>query len=1305
MSGESPPQTGLEAMAERLDDCALVDRPALERELERLRGERRDRRAFTRRLDALTRRIEQSTAVVERRRALAPVIRYDERLPIVAHLAEIREALARHRVLVICGATASGKSTQLPKICLEAGRGVAGLIGHTQPRRIAARAIAERVASEVGSRVGELVGYQVRFTDHTGPCCRLKLMTDGILLRELERDRQLRRYDTLIIDEAHERSLNIDFLLGVLKRLIVERADLRLIITSATIDPQRFSRFFGDAPVIEVSGRSYPVEVRYRPLMAEEAADELTLADGIVAAVRELDREPASLPGDILVFLPGERQIREAARALEEARLERTEILPLFARLSAREQVRVFEPHTLRRIVLATNVAETSLTVPGTRFIIDSGLARLSRYSPRSKVVRLPIEPVSQASAEQRKGRAGREGAGICVRLYAEEEFETRAAFTEPEVLRTSLASVILRMAALGLGDPLDFPFLDPPENRLVNDGYRLLEELEAVDDQRRITRLGRQIAALPVDPRLARMLIAAERHACLAEMLVVAAFLEVQDPRERPADSRTRADEAHGRFADPRSDFVAVLNLWAAYQSAASSRSGSQLRRWCREHFLSYVRMREWQDLQRQLTDALQELELKPVRAKGSYADLHQAILSGFLGTIGERAERRDYLGTRGTRFTLAPGTPVAKRPPRWIVAGSIIETTRPYARMVAAVEPRWIENVAGHLVRRSWAEPHWLAEKGYVAAFESASLYGLTLIARRRVNFASIDPGQARQIFVREALVEGNTHYSAPFLAANRRLCERIERIEARLRRRDVLVEPQVCCDFYLARLPPGLCSISALERWLRRAGPGVQGSLEMAESDVVQRAIPPSLASDYPDQLLLGSNSLPLSYRFEPGADDDGVTVTIPELLIEEADPDVLEWLVPGLLPEKILAMFRALPKERRRALVPIPNSARECLLEIPRHGSLAATIAAWLTRRTGSPMKAAEVSALRLPDYLKFNVQVVNEKGSVVQAGRDLVGLRRRFRRRPGERAASGSASAEQPVHRHWDFASLPESRQVRRGELTLTVYPTLVLTGDGVTPGVTGNRAEAEAGIRRGAVVLAILALPQQVKYARELCSRNREFVLLANQLAGGSRLVDALIDRVMEALVCPPGTQVPRSALEFASNLEAGRACFGETLERVLGQTLGVLRALRDARSRLAELEGPAFAMARSQIARQLAALAPADFPRRVPDPWFGHLPRYLAAAARRIDKLRANAARDAALAAQLAPFEQAIESLRSRARESGHSSPAVELLGWMLEEFRVSLFAQDLRTALPVSAKRLQEQLAVAHLEVGQFR
>ena len=821
-------------------------------------------------------------------------------------------------------------------------------------------------------------------------------MTDGILLRELEHDRQLRNYDTLIIDEAHERSLNIDFLLGVLKRVLPQRPELRVVITSATIDPQRFAEFFGGAPIIEVSGRSYPVEVRYRPLVGDDEDSELSLTEGIVAAVQELDREDR---GDVLVFLPGEKQIREATEALGKARLHATEVLPLYSRLSTRDQELIFEKHGTRRIVLATNVAETSLTVPGMRHVVDSGLARISRYSVRGKVQRLPIEPISQASADQRKGRAGRESPGICIRLYAEDDFAARAPFTPPEVLRTNLASVILQMAALELGEPQDFPFVDPPDTRLINDGYKLLQELKAVDEARVVTSLGRQISTLPLDPRLARMLLAASHHRCVAEMLIIAAFLAAQDPRERPAEAQAQADQKHAAFADPRSDFLAVLNLWKAFAEQSAALSGSQLRKWCRENFLSFIRMREWQELQRQLGDIVAELQLRPNQLPADYNDLHQAILTGFLGNIGALDERREYEGARGTRFVIAPGTPLAAKPPKWVVAASLMETTRLYARMVAAVEPQWIEAAAEHLIKRSYSEPHWVEERGFVAAFESTSLYGLTLSSRRRVNYGSVAPREAQQIFVREALVEGHTRLRAPFLEHNRRLRREVEQLEAKLRRRDVLVDEQAMTDFYLQRLPPA----GALDRCAGEVAARAASGRRVA--DVAGRSHAPRRAGGHcgepSGQVAISqatscrsSTCSSRAARATASRSRCRCRCSRPPTPADFATP------IPGWRVEKITELLRALPKQVRKAFVPVPEHAARAAAEIDaEHKDFYAALADWITRSSGRPITAEELAALPVPD------------ASALQHPR-----RRSERRGAGGRTRSARAEAQHPTGR-------------------------------------------------------------------------------------------------------------------------------------------------------------------------------------------------------------------------------------------------------------------------------------------------
>jgi ATP-dependent helicase HrpA len=1291
-------------LRERLQYTRLSDRPRFARELDRLFARKTLGHDFDQAVEALRAGIEGSIATVERVRALPLRLDFDPALPITAHKDEIVKAIEKHSVTVICGATGSGKTTQLPKLCIEAGRGALGLIGHTQPRRIAARAIAQRLAQELGTHVGGAVGYQVRFNERTGPDTRVKLMTDGILLRELEHDRRLRRYDTIIIDEAHERSLNIDFLLGVLTRIVPERPDLRVIITSATIDPERFATFFGGAPIIEVSGRSYPVEVRYRPLIGEEDDEELTLPEGIVAAIRELDRDARD---DVLVFLPGEKQIRDAAQALEKARFMNTEVLPLYARLSTRDQERIFEKHGARRIVLATNVAETSLTVPGIRHVVDSGLARISRYSVRGKVQRLPIEKISQASADQRKGRAGREREGICIRLFAEDDFALRPEFTPPEVLRTNLASVILQMSALELGDPESFPFVDPPDTRQINDGYRLLQELKAVDADKTVTALGRQLAALPIDPRLARMLHASSHHGCLSEMLVIASFLGAQDPRERPADAQQQADQQHAKFADPRSDFVAVLNLWKAYAEQSAALSGSQLRKWCREHFVSFMRMREWQELHRQLDEIARELKLKKNAAPAEYADLHQAILTGFLGNIGALDERREYEGARGTRFVIAPGTPLASKPPKWIVAASLMETTRLFARMVAAIEPQWIESAGAHLLKREYAEPHWVEPRGFVAAFESTSLYGLTLSARRRVNYGNIAPREAREIFVREALVEGHTRFRADFLQHNRSVRRAVEALEAKIRRRDVLVDDQTIVDFYLQRLPEHVHSISALERWLKEGGRrAAEGGRQKDErvgrplfasiKDLMRRDVPEVTPESHPDKLLVSGNALPLEYRFEPGTEADGITMLVPTPLLNELDPVRLSWLIPGWRLDLITELLRSLPKQIRKSFVPVPEFAARALAELDERKSFHAAMAEWIARNAGATVSEEDLAALPVPDYLRFNLRVIDVKGNTIAQGRDLNALRRAVRGRDTqERVAAAAVSA----HRSWDFGALPKERQVEQRGLRFTVYPTLRDRGDSVELAEARTLNEAEILLRSGVLRLLVLALPEQFKYARKRFADHRELILLSRGIDLARPLADGLALKSFEETFLSGGAALPRTADEFTRLVDQRRGAFGDVVDRVLAHTLKTLEASRAARQKLAALEGDAFRAVREVVGAHLRSLAPEDFPTGVPADLWPHLPRYFRAVTRRLEKVPGNLKRDAELAARIAPAVRAYAQLAAAA-DPTVAHPELDRLQWLIEELRVSVFAQDLGTALPVSEKRVAEQVEKARAE-----
>jgi ATP-dependent helicase HrpA len=1293
----------LAALQARITLTRLTERPRLDRAWQRLRAQHVASQDINAAAQKLRQRIDASVMQLDTLRNQPLKLTYDTELPISAHRDEVLAALAQHQVIILCGATGSGKSTQLPKLCLEAGRGVFGLIGHTQPRRIAARALANRIALELGTQVGGAVGYQVRFTDHTGPNCRVKLMTDGILLRELEADRDLLRYDTLIIDEAHERSLNIDLLLGVLGQLLQRRADLKLIITSATIDTQKFSRFFGGAPIIEVSGRSFPVEVRYRPLISDdEESVELSLPQGVLAAVTELEQATRGMGGDVLVFLPGEKQIRETAKVLQESGLRGTEVLPLYARLSVTEQEKIFASHSGRRIVLATNVAETSLTVPGVRFVVDSGLARISRYSVRNKVQRLPIEKIAQANADQRKGRCGRVAAGICIRLYDETDFASRDEFTAPEILRTNLASVILKLAMLGLPGPEDFAFLDPPELKSVNDGYRLLQELKAVDAGRAITPLGKQIASLPLDPRLARMLLAANQHRCLQEMLIIAAFLSIQDPRERPQESQQKADQHHATYADARSDFMTILAVWKRFHDSADSVSGNQLRKWCREQFLSFVRMREWQEVHSQLREAVDELGLRLNQVAANYADLHQAILTGFLGGIGSLEVNREYLGARNARFIIAPGTPLASKPPKWVVAASLVETTRMYARMVAAVEPEWIEAAGEHLLKRTYSEPHWQVQRGFVAAFASSALYGLSLSAQRRVNYASVAPLEARRIFVRAALVEGQSEIKAEFLTHNRALLKQVEALEARIRRRDVLVDEQVQVDFYLQHLPEHVHSTPALLGWLREQRLQLK-DLFMAQKDVMRRELAEYSPSLYPDTIDCAGNQLALRYKFEPTEVDDGVTLVVPEPLLTALDHSQLSWCVPGWRLQKIIEILRALPKAMRKQFVPVPQfaaQAEQTLQALGEPVDYLTELTHWIAQTAGMPFSVDELQALPIPAYLNPYLRVEDINGQVIAEGRDLRKLLRTARVVADKQTLKPIvAPTIQAVLHSWQCGELPIEREVQRNGVRFKVYPTLKPNADHVVEIEASNPLHAEQLLHQAVLKLLVLGLPQQYKFARQQFSANKELMLMGQGMSIQLPLPDALAERAIRDCFLPEGQVLPRSQQAFAELIERHRAELNKSIGVLSTTLLSLFKDRRTLNQVIAQLKAPAFAAARADIEVQLSGLLPENFLQSIDQPWFAQLPRYLKALVRRVEKLQGNVARDAQLLQQLQPYLAGYQQLQAR-----RSLQQVELdkLKWMLQEFRVSLFAQELKTSIPVSAKRLDEQLQRARKEAG---
>ena len=1287
----------LAALRELLPGCLLRDRRRLQSTFDRLA--RKPVAADLREVARLETQVRASAELVAARRASVPRIVYDESLPVHARRDDIRRAIETHQVVIVSGATGSGKSTQLPKICLEMGRGAAGLIGHTQPRRIAAQALANRVSAELGSTTGDLVGYQVRFVDRTSPRTLVKLMTDGLLLRELEGDPLLLRYDTLIIDEAHERNLNVDFLLGVCHRLLPQRPDLRLVVTSATIETQRFAEFFGGAPIIDVEGQSYPVEVRYRPLAEEDEAAP-PLPEAVRDALEELERDSRGLRGDALVFLPGEKQILETRDLLVRSRVD-WDVLPLYGRLTGPDQDKVFAGHTRRRVVLATNVAETSLTIPGVRFVIDAGLARVSRYSPRAKFQRLPIEPVSQASADQRRGRCGREGEGICLRLYAEDDYLARPRYTEPELLRTNLASLILQMAALALGSPQEFPFLDAPDARLLNDGYRLLQELGAVDGDRRITRLGRQMAALPVDPRLARVLVEAGRTGCMSEALTIVSFLSIQDPRERPSDKTDAADEKHALFADERSDFVGVLNLWRASREPAEG-GNRTLRHWCREHFLSFLRMREWGDLREQLEDMSRPLaQGAGARPAAGTAVLHQTLLTGFLGGIGVLDEARTYLGARDTRFVIAPGTPLARRSPHWIVAASLVETHRLYARMVAQVQPSWIESAGAHLVKRTYGDAEWDAQRGMAFARETVSLYGRVLSSGRRVNFATVDPAAAQRMFVEEALVRRQPSMPFAFLERNTATRARLERVESCLRRRDLVAGDDALVRFYQERIPPAIASTRAFESWWRKEERAKPHMLDAAEQVFLVQALPVVRASDYPSTIDVHGNDLQLHYRFDATAPDDGVTLDVPVPLLRALDAQRLEWLIPGWLREKVIALLRGLPKEVRREIVPIPDAADRLLAQLPAFGtgSLFAHVAAFATQEAGIRVEPVQVAAVVLPPWLSVNLRVLDGAGKLLRAGRDLAILRDELRATSGSSNFTEAApdfAWERVGVRQWDFTTWPVETTVRSGRLQLRAYPGIQDEGASVRLHLFTTEGGARRASRAGIVRLAALALPQQHELARRHWASDREFALLLAGAGFGKELLGEIADRAVADAVLGQAGELPRTRAQFEALVERGRSDVVDRASDIARIVKAVMAALKDVRAQMSQSNGAPFAPARASVNDQLAELLAPGWVRDTPDGWWTQLPKYVRAIARRLERARGDVERDRKLQLQVEPYAQQVRHLRLSA-DLDLPGAERERLRWMVEEFRLSLFAQDLRTLLPVSAKRLDEQLRLA--------
>jgi ATP-dependent helicase HrpA len=1262
----------------------------------------RDQHRLARRLDGarepadgaveeLAAEVERAERRVRRRRAAVPEVTYPEDLPIVGKRAEIMAALRDSQVVIVAGETGSGKTTQLPKMCLELGRGVLGTVGHTQPRRIAARTVAERIAEELGVELGSAVGYQVRFTERAGEDTAVKVMTDGILLAEIQHDRMLRRYDTLIIDEAHERSLTIDFLLGYLKQLLPRRPDLKVVITSATIDPERFSRHFDGAPVIEVSGRTYPVEVRYR-----EPAEDVDQVQAISDAVDELC---AQGPGDVLVFLSGEREIRDAADALRRSLGDRAEVLPLYARLSAAEQHRVFEPHAGRRVVLATNVAETSLTVPGIRYVVDPGTARISRYSARTKVQRLPIEPVSQASADQRAGRCGRTSDGICVRLYSEEDYRGRPRFTEPEVQRTNLASVILQMTALGLGDVAAFPFVDPPDRRAVADGVAVLHELGAldpseVDPGRRLTPLGRRLAQLPVDPRLGRMVLEADRNGCVHELLVIAAALSIQDPRERPAEHQQAADAAHARFADPTSDFLTYVNLWNHLQERQRELSSSGFRRLCKAEFLHYLRVREWQDLYGQLRQVAKSLGITANSAPGDAKMVHRSLLAGLLSHIGMRvdtgARARDYQGARGSRFAISPGSALGRTAPRWLVAAELVETSRLWARTVARIEPEWAEALAGHLALRIYSEPRWERRRAGVVATERVTLFGLPIVVGRKVDYARVDPQLARELFIRHALVEGEWDTHHRFFADNRALLADVEELEHRTRRRDLVVGDQALYDFYDARVPVEVVSGRHFDAWWKQARRAHPDLLTLTRDVLLAADVD---TSEHPEQWRQGDLALPLTYRFEPGAPDDGVAVEVPLARLNQLRPEGFDWQVPALREELVTELIRSLPKPLRRHFVPAPDSARAVLSRLrPGEEPLVDALARELRRLSGVDVRPDAFDWGKVPAYLRATFRVVDGERTLAE-GKDLTQLQRSLGRTVRDVLAEAARSLEREGLREWTVGTIPRTFEAGG----LVGYPALVDCGDSVALRVLATEAEQQQAMEAGVRRLVLLSAPSPLRYVSSRLDTRAKLALTQSPHGSLPALLadcsTAAVDEILAEAGGPPWD--PDGFAKLAARV---RAELSERVLELLRAAQQVLAVWAPLRARLDEPVPPPLRPAVDDLESQLAALVGPGFVAAAGRRRMRDLLRYLRAAEYRLDRLPGDTGRDAVRMARVHAVQAELASFGAALPPARRGEDAVRQLRWMVEELRVSVFAQSLGTPYPVSEQRIyraMDQLA----------
>lgn len=1279
-----------------IDQCMVVDRHRFRRQLQKTLDRQKAQQPIDKMVQRLHTDILSSLDIAHARQARLPAITFPD-LPIAEKRDEIIKALVENQVVIVAGETGSGKTTQLPKICLQAGRGIHGQIAHTQPRRIAARTVSQRIAEELQTALGDDVGYQVRFTDQSKSESFIKLMTDGILLAEIQQDPFLNRYDTIIIDEAHERSLNIDFLLGYLKTLLPKRPDLKLIVTSATIDVERFSNHFNNAPIIEVSGRTYPVDIFYRPPLDE--FDDMT--EAVVASVKDIIEEDkrSDTVGDILVFLTGERDIRETALALRKAHIPHLDILPLYARLSLADQTRVFQAHKGRRVVLATNVAETSITVPGIRYVIDTGLARISRYSFRTKVQRLPIEPISQASANQRAGRAGRLSHGVCFRLYGEDDFSQRPEFTEAELLRSNLASVILQMAQLRLGDIHKFPFVDAPDPKLINDGFKLLEELNALDKHGRLTQLGRQLGKLPIDPRFARMCLAAKQQNCLRELLIIVSGLSVQDPRERPAEKQQAADEKHRRFWDKQSDFLAYVNLWDYVEQQRQDLSQNQFKKVCQREFLSWLRLREWRELHHQLKLAVKHLGFSENTEPASYEFVHRALSMGLLGNIGLLTEERQYLGPRNRKFSIFPSSSQFKATPKWIMSAELLETSKLYAHCVAKVDSDWLLQAAQHLVKRNHFEPHYDSKRGQVMAFERVTLYGLVLVEKKRINYSVVNPTEAREIFIRGALVEMRyrPHTKTPptFFAHNQKLFEEIEALEAKSRRRDIVVDDQAIYQFYNERLPADIVNQKSFDYWRKNAEKDNPNLLHLTKNILMQHGAEGITEAQFPNQLTVGDLSFPLHYHFEPGKKQDGVNLQVPIHALHLVPETTLEWLVPGLLREKCIEIIKALPKKFRKQFVPVPETVDKLLPDLSNKAqSLYASIQTAASRQLGLDIDINAWRGTTIDDFYLFNIQVIDDNGKVIDQNRNISVLRDAYKQRLQASLRQVGDSFEQSELTDWTFESLPEQHQISKGGVTTLAFPVLLDKESSVDLVLIDNQDQAIVNNQRGISRLLLLQLKQQTKYFRkELFKPQQKTIAL---LGIGS--IKALQDDVLMAAIFSAAKlseNLPRTHKEFESCLEAAKNQFNSRVNHIAKTVGQAIDAYGDIVKQLSDWRGkPAFADVAADIRYQLEDLFRPGFVFNSSEDLIDNLPRFIQGITKRMDKAQGQLNKDLQQIQIIKPW---IEKLHDYEEEHPswflQDNAKFQTLRWMMQEYRLSLFAQPMKTAMPISEKRMEKQ------------